>query len=354
MRHLYHRSVVLLFEVLEERDEWEGGPQDDGHEGRVCMVLEYMQGGATMSFDAESGLFKRPDGGADGAGVAGAGNAYSEDEAKPLFRDLVQGLLYLHGKNIVHRDIKVCSCVTFRAQFFFCRSRTKAPRTCRVVERDEDEASCTPTLGSCRLTTPAAILDNSLAPSLWLNKFLVAFPRFFGSLCFSLCLPAPLPPPSLRATAGQPPYIRKRDPSNLRLRMRAIREKRASSTAVRRQGCRSQQRGGAPTRPTGDGRSRRRPDGFRGNVHLPLPGERRGGREALLRAGGGRLGSGVHPLLLDLRVPTFPRPFSGARLRQDKGAGTGRREGGVARAGLAAAGDAVQGPPPKSWPRGGP
>lgn len=112
MRNLYHRSVVLLFEVLEEREEWEdpGGVS----EGRVCMVQEYMEGGATLTYDDDAGLFKRPNAGGGAVGAEGraigggeVASTYSEDEAKPLFRDLVQGLLYLHGKGIVHRDIKV-------------------------------------------------------------------------------------------------------------------------------------------------------------------------------------------------------------------------------------------------------
>lgn len=118
MRHLYHRSIVLLFEVLEEPEDW-----DDAHgqnEGRVCMVQEYMEGGPTMTYDDETGMFARPAGVVVGgaAAVAGGGDrnlrVYSEDEAKPLFRDLVQGLLYLHGEGIVHRDVKVRRCILCR------------------------------------------------------------------------------------------------------------------------------------------------------------------------------------------------------------------------------------------------
>ncbi|KAG5180866.1 kinase-like domain-containing protein [Tribonema minus] len=89
MRHLYHRNVVLLFEVLESADTYD----DDSH---ICMVLELMERGPTMVC------------GADGTFVAERGEAgvWPEAAAQLMFADLVRGMQYLHGRGICHRDIK--------------------------------------------------------------------------------------------------------------------------------------------------------------------------------------------------------------------------------------------------------
>ena len=82
MRNLYHRSVVLLFEVLEEREEWED--PEGFSEGRVCMVQEYMEGGATLTYDDETGLFKRPNAGGSAVGTDGraSGGGGSGEEGR--------------------------------------------------------------------------------------------------------------------------------------------------------------------------------------------------------------------------------------------------------------------------------
>lgn len=90
MRHLWHRNIILLFEVLDETEDEDG-------DGALCMVLELMGGGPSM---------KRVEGGLPGAFETSKGGVWAEDEAKFLFRDLCSGLSYLHGSGIVHRDIK--------------------------------------------------------------------------------------------------------------------------------------------------------------------------------------------------------------------------------------------------------
>eukprot|EP00612_Vaucheria_litorea_P000502 CAMPEP_0171452858 /NCGR_PEP_ID=MMETSP0945-20130129/798_1 /TAXON_ID=109269 /ORGANISM="Vaucheria litorea, Strain CCMP2940" /LENGTH=249 /DNA_ID=CAMNT_0011977609 /DNA_START=331 /DNA_END=1077 /DNA_ORIENTATION=+ len=89
MRHLFHRNVVLLFEVIEGQND-----QCD-EESFICMVMELMKGPSMKYFN--DGKFY----------INGTeGLVYSEMEAKSLFRDLLSGLQYLHDKKICHRDIK--------------------------------------------------------------------------------------------------------------------------------------------------------------------------------------------------------------------------------------------------------
>ncbi|CAN0106667.1 unnamed protein product [Discosporangium mesarthrocarpum] len=102
-----------------------GGGHPPPGEGRVCMVVEYMERGATMIYDEFQGCFSVP----------GSGGVYSEEEAKPLFRDLVEGLIYLHGEGIVHRDIKPENLLLFengtlRICDFGCSRRLVPRKTC--------------------------------------------------------------------------------------------------------------------------------------------------------------------------------------------------------------------------------
>jgi [calcium/calmodulin-dependent protein kinase] kinase len=97
MRHLYHRNVAILFEVLDDPEEEEGA---GGFEPHLCMVMEYLAGGPTMAFESAGGTSRfvarsRP------------GGVWDEGSARPLFRDLCTGLMYLHqDQRVAHRDIK--------------------------------------------------------------------------------------------------------------------------------------------------------------------------------------------------------------------------------------------------------
>ncbi|CAM9820909.1 unnamed protein product [Phaeothamnion confervicola] len=88
MRHLYHRNVVILFETIEDTEE----AGDDSH---ICLVLELMSRGPTMTYDEEEGCFR-----------AAECDVLSESDARLWFRDLLNGLKYLQSRGIAHRDIK--------------------------------------------------------------------------------------------------------------------------------------------------------------------------------------------------------------------------------------------------------
>ncbi|XP_024384722.1 serine/threonine-protein kinase GRIK1 [Physcomitrium patens] len=76
MKRLDHPNIVKLYEVIDD-------PQSD----KMYLVLEYAEGNRIF----------------EGSGPPGG---IGESVARRYFRDVVAGLLYLHGHNIIHGDIK--------------------------------------------------------------------------------------------------------------------------------------------------------------------------------------------------------------------------------------------------------
>ena len=79
MKLLNHPNCVRLFEVMND-------PEGD----RMFLVMELLVGGEVMS----------------PANLPAGSTHHSEDAARYIFRDLLDGLEYLHANMILHRDIK--------------------------------------------------------------------------------------------------------------------------------------------------------------------------------------------------------------------------------------------------------
>ncbi|KAG7393894.1 hypothetical protein PHYPSEUDO_000071 [Phytophthora pseudosyringae] len=85
MRSLYHRNIVLLFEVIEAEDS-----------DKLYMVLEHMACGPCMVYRPDTKDFcSRMTGG-----------TLSEELARSYLSDILLGLEYLHQRGVCHRDIK--------------------------------------------------------------------------------------------------------------------------------------------------------------------------------------------------------------------------------------------------------
>ncbi|POM64208.1 CAMKK protein kinase [Phytophthora palmivora] len=85
MRSLYHRNIVLLFEVIEVDDS-----------DKLYMVLEYMACGPCMVYRPDTkDFYSRVTGG-----------TLSEELARNYLSDILHGLEYLHQRRVCHRDIK--------------------------------------------------------------------------------------------------------------------------------------------------------------------------------------------------------------------------------------------------------
>ena len=85
MKLLNHKNVIKLFEVI-----------DDPSSEKIYLVEEYCQKGQVIDWDEKKMVFKS----------CREEIRLSEKELARVFRQVVEGLDYLHGSNIVHRDLK--------------------------------------------------------------------------------------------------------------------------------------------------------------------------------------------------------------------------------------------------------
>ena len=84
MKKLSHPNICTMHEVI-----------DDDENATLYLIMDYMQKGQVMDFDNKSKSYK-----------GGKGKVLDVDTARKYFRDLIQGMEYLHMHLVAHRDLK--------------------------------------------------------------------------------------------------------------------------------------------------------------------------------------------------------------------------------------------------------
>jgi len=75
MKAVNHPNIVRTYDIFDTRT-------------RLYIVLEYMPGGTLADLLKHTGRF-------------------TEAQARPVLRDILRGVAYLHSKSVVHRDLKL-------------------------------------------------------------------------------------------------------------------------------------------------------------------------------------------------------------------------------------------------------
>lgn len=75
MKAVNHPNIVRTYDIFDTRS-------------RLYIVLEYMPGGTLADLLKHTGRF-------------------TEAQARPVLRDILRGVAYLHSKSVVHRDLKL-------------------------------------------------------------------------------------------------------------------------------------------------------------------------------------------------------------------------------------------------------
>jgi serine/threonine protein kinase len=130
LKKLDHPNVVKLVEVL-----------DDPNEDYLCLVFEFFEKGNVIDVPCE--------------------NPLSEDQAWKYFRDLVNGVDYLHSHKIIHRDIKPSNLLLSN------NNQIKIADFGVSNEFDGDDAVISNSLGTPAFMPPESITENSMS---WLGK----------------------------------------------------------------------------------------------------------------------------------------------------------------------------------------